>query len=202
MCGGTGLYLSSILEDYDMADSPEDSDLRSELETLSMDELKTRLEMHRVPHNTTDTEERERLTRAIEVEESSQGSSITLPTFKSCAIGIDLPREEIHRRIETRLKQRLQNGMLEEVEMLLTQTTQAVLENYGLEYRYLSQHVSGELRYNDMYQKLLSAIRKFAKRQMTWFRRMERNGVTITWIDGMAEPSRQLEEILLARQTL
>ena len=156
----------------------------SELMNLRDDQLKTLLlSLNPQIHNTTDLLDRERIIKAILVSESkvfAQGQNI-----KSLTIGVNLERDKIKERITKRLKQRLDNGMIEEAQNLLNNgITHEKLRFFGLEYKYLSLYLSGELNYNDMYQKLNSAIHNFAKRQMTWFRKMEREGIKIHWIEG------------------
>jgi tRNA dimethylallyltransferase len=193
MCGGTGMYLESVILGYELIEVPRNEELRASLEALSNEELVNRLLSLRNVHNITDTEDRERLIRAIEIS-SHRPPSLCLPKDPSLSsvpkihhhvFGISLAREEIRNRITKRLKQRLEEGMLDEVKGLMASGVSAQqLEFYGLEYRYLTQHLSGEMSYNDMFQRLNSAIHQFAKRQMTWFRRMEKKGIEINWIDG------------------
>jgi tRNA dimethylallyltransferase len=188
MCGGTGMYLESVIFGYDMKKVDENSRLRTELEAMSDKELQDRLASLRDLHNVTDTSDRERMMRAIEIAEvSHQNPDIKrkLDQIDHKIFGILLPREEIRKRITKRLEQRLQDGMVEEVRTLLQKGIHPdQLEFYGLEYRYLTQYVGGQINYNDMFQRLNSAIHQFAKRQMTWFRRMEKKGADIVWVDG------------------
>jgi tRNA dimethylallyltransferase len=202
MCGGTGMYLESVLLAYELIETPVDEELRKELEGLKTNELIQRLISLRDLHNITDTGDRKRLIRAIEIEESrghmAKGKwqkgkgkgekvkgKIEFPDLKHHVFGISLAREELRRRITQRLKQRLDGGMVDEVKNLLDSgISPEQLEFYGLEYKYLTQYVKGKINYNDMFQKLNTAIHQFAKRQMTWFRRMEKRGVPIRWIDG------------------
>ncbi|MEJ2006308.1 MAG: tRNA dimethylallyltransferase, partial [Cyclobacteriaceae bacterium] len=199
MCGGTGMYLESVLLHYDLREVPENKKLRDELSVLDHEALIKRLSVHRQLHNVTDTRDRERMIRAIEIAENKEGQhKITneLSKISHLVFGIRLPREEIRNKITIRLKQRLNDGMAEEVENLLSKgLTPAQLDFYGLEYRYLTQFVSGEINYNDMFQRLNSAIHQFAKRQQTWFRRMEKKGVVINWIDGNLDKDQKLEII-------
>ncbi|MCD4723216.1 MAG: tRNA (adenosine(37)-N6)-dimethylallyltransferase MiaA, partial [Bacteroidales bacterium] len=188
LCGGTGMYLESVLLEYDMTNAPLNKQLRATLDGCSTEELIHRLENLKNVHNITDTEDRGRLIRAIEIAETRDQKSelkLAFPEIKHHVFGIDLPREVIRSRITDRLKQRLEEGMVEEVKHLIDSgITPEQLEFYGLEYKYLTQYVTGKINYNEMFRKLNTAIHQFAKRQMTWFRRMEKRGVPIRWIDG------------------
>lgn len=187
LCGGSGMYLDSILRGYELKLVPENKLLRNELDKLSDEVLKDRFLKNEIAHNTSDLTDRNRLIRAIEICESKNNNHqlTAFPEFDSLNFGIHFERSEIRQRITLRLKTRLEGGMIEEVKNLLEKGfTPQQLMFYGLEYRYVTQYVIGELRYNDLYQKLNSAIHQFAKRQMTWFRRMEKQGVKIHWIDG------------------
>ncbi|NQT76766.1 MAG: tRNA (adenosine(37)-N6)-dimethylallyltransferase MiaA [Bacteroidetes bacterium] len=195
MCGGTGMYLESVLLAYELIETPVDKELRQELENFETEELINRLLALRDIHNVTDTSDRKRLIRAIEIEEGkghmARGiwpkgkGKMEFPDLKHHVFGISLPREEVRKRITQRLKQRLDEGMVDEVKNLLDSGVSAEqLEFYGLEYKYLTQYVRGKIDYNEMFQKLNTAIHQFAKRQMTWFRRMEKRGVPIRWVDG------------------
>lgn len=202
LAGGTGLYLDSVLRGYEMVIAPENSELRRELEELSLDELRGRLlALAPQQHNTTDLLQKERLVRAIEIalHQAGRGSAevIRLPTLRPMVFGIKIGREIVRRRITERLKSRLSGGMIDEVRRLLADGVPiARLESYGLEYRYVSRYLSGEMNRNDMFQKLNSAIHDFAKRQDTWFRKMERHGVRIVWLDAFADPLDMLDMLL------
>ena len=172
----------------------ENLELRRELAELSLDQLRGHL-LALVPeqHNTTDLLQRERLVRAIEIAAHQKGGGTAevsrLPDFKPVIFGIKIAREIIRRRITERLKVRLDGGMIAEVQRLLEGgVTAERLEYYGLEYRYLSRYLSGELNRNDMFQKLNAAIHDFAKKQENWFRRMEKHGIEIIWLDASADP--------------
>ncbi len=199
LCGGTGLYLESVILAYSMKDAPENKQLRAELDQLPDKALRERLGTLRELHNITDSTDRERMIRAIEIATAGQSASIVhdeLVRIRHSVFGIALPREEIRSRITRRLKQRLDEGMLDEIRSLLDRgISPEELEFYGLEYKYLTQHVRGAINYNDMFQRLNSAIHQFAKRQMTWFRRMEKRGVEIHWIDGKLSMEEKLNEI-------
>lgn len=185
LCGGTGLYLDSILRGYRMTEAQPDSELRKELESLTDEALSERLRksVGKV-HNTTDLSDRSRLTRAIEIAEA-KGNTTPERSFNKLVIGIRWEREALRKRISERLKIRLSEGMIEEVQTLLKRgVSHEKLEFFGLEYRYVSYYLKEAMNRNDMQQKLFSAICEFAKKQGTWFRKMEKNGVDIRWIDG------------------
>jgi tRNA dimethylallyltransferase len=192
-CGGTGMYLEAVLKGYRLIEVPQNPALRAELEPLGIDELARRLtELKPVQHNTSDLIERPRLVRAIEIAmgEIAAGDPEPLPEVRPMVFGLRCPREEVRRRITRRLKQRLNQGMVEETERLLaTGVEHGSLEFYGLEYRFLSRMLRGELSREEMFKQLNTAIHKFAKRQETWFRRMEKRGTKIHWVDGAGDPS-------------
>ncbi len=187
MCGGTGMYLEAVLGGYRLQQVPENSVLRAKLEHLSQEQLIERLKSYGPLHNTTDLTQRSRTLRAIEIREYEKlhPAKEKLPPIRSVNFGISFPRDEVRRRITLRLKQRLENGMTEEVQHLLKQGLKPEqLMFYGLEYRFVTQYVTGELSYDEMFSKLNTAIHQFSKRQMTWFRRMEKRGIVIHWVDG------------------
>ncbi len=198
LVGGTGMYLDAVLKGYRLVAVPENPQLRHELEGLSVEDLSHRLQILRPrQHNTTDLQDRARLVRAIEIAEGEASASATLepaPEIRPLIFGVRWPREVLRQRITSRLKQRLQQGLIEEVESLLLQgISHETLDFYGLEYRFVAQYLRGEIPRNDMFQKLNSAIHQFAKRQDTWFRRMEKQGTPIHWVDGNRDP---LKEVL------
>jgi len=196
MCGGTGMYLESVILGYRMSDVSQNEDLRKELELRTDDELNARLRSLRDVHNVTDTTDRKRLIRAIEISLSpvlepvlslskDPQYHIDLQNTNHKVFGISLPREKVRKRITHRLKQRLDEGMIEEVKTLLASgLSPEQLEFYGLEYKYLTRYATGQISYDEMFRQLNTAIHQFSKRQMTWFRRMEKKGVEIVWIDG------------------
>ena len=190
--GGTGLYLDALLKRYRLVAAPENSVLRAELAVLDLEDLRQRLfSLRPEQHNRTDLDNRERLLRAIEVAEAERtaGEQPAPPNIKPLVFGIRWPRELLRQRIRTRLRQRLEEGMIAEVETLVSQgVSHDVLDYYGLEYRYVSSYLLGSLNRNDMEQKLYSAICQFAKRQETWFRRMEKQGADIIWLSGESDP--------------
>ncbi len=196
LAGGTGMYLDSVLQGYRLLDVPENPLLRTELEQCSLEYLSDRLKKASPrQHNTTDLLDRKRLTRAIEIAEFETDNPRTaLPEIRHLVFGIRWDRNVLRLRITERLKSRLENGMIEEVARLHGNgVPYEILELYGLEYRFVARYLKGELNRNDMFQKLNSAIHDFAKRQETWFRRMERNGISINWLEGKGSP---LEEAL------
>jgi len=201
LCGGTGLYLDAVLRGYRMVEVPEDFSLRAELEELSSDELTAMLrELKPEQHNTSDLLERSRTVRAIEIarfERDPSGQQEPLPEIRSLTIGIHWERGELRKRITERLRQRLENGMIEEVQRLHGGGVDwERLDYYGLEYRYIGSFLQGKMNRNDMFQRLNSAIHDFAKRQENWFRKMERNGVTINWVEGSCDPLSQARGLI------
>jgi tRNA dimethylallyltransferase len=191
LVGGTGMYLEAVLKGYHFVEVPENPSLRAESADLSPEALSERLKQSATHlHNTTDLLDRERLVRAIEIAEYERDHvPVSFPHIRPLVLGIRWEREILRQRITARLRERLAGGLIEEVERLRTSGIPwDTLEFYGLEYRFVARHLKGELNRNDMFQKLNSAIHDFAKRQETWFRRMERNGVAIHWLDGAGEP--------------
>ncbi len=187
LTGGTGLYLHSILKGYELMKVDKDRIRYEELSELPLDELVSVLKKLKASlHNTSDLKIKDRVIKAIIIAENKgSGEKTKRNEIKSLTIGVKLPRNKIKENITARLKQRLKNGMIEEVENLLAEGISFdKLEFFGLEYKFVGKHLKGELNYNDMFQKLNSAIHQFAKRQMTWFRKMEREGIKIHWIEG------------------
>lgn len=186
LVGGTGLYLSAILQNYNLQKAEFSGEKFTGLNKFSVEELRKKLyKLNKNLHNTTDLLDKERIIKAIIVSQPVPGNISTEPKISSLVIGISLPRPEIKKRITERLKIRLSNGMIEEVENLLVSgITFEKLDSFGLEYRYLGMYLKKEITYNDMFQKLNSSIHNFAKRQMTWFRKMEKEGIKINWIEG------------------
>ncbi|MCD7940773.1 MAG: tRNA (adenosine(37)-N6)-dimethylallyltransferase MiaA [Bacteroides intestinalis] len=188
LCGGTGLYLESVLKGYKLLPVPENPELRARLADKSLEELTGILQQYKTLHNTTDVDTAKRAIRAIEIEEYYAHTPVderTFPQLNSLIIGVDIDRELRREKISRRLRQRLDEGMVDEVHRLIEQGIQPDdLIYYGLEYKYLTLYVIGKLTYEEMYQELEIAIHQFAKRQMTWFRGMERRGFTIHWMDA------------------
>ncbi|MBN2646094.1 MAG: tRNA (adenosine(37)-N6)-dimethylallyltransferase MiaA [Desulfuromonadaceae bacterium] len=200
LCGGSGLYLDAVLSGYVLTEAPPDPALRAELEQENLDVLRRRLlALQPQQHNRTDLEDRERLIRAIEIAraQNSAPPPAPRPELVPLIFGIHWPRPQLRQRIVKRLRQRLDQGMVAEVEQLHTQgVSWTTLEFYGLEYRFIAQYLQQQLNYNDMVQKLASAIQQFAKRQDTWFRRMERQGTCIHWLDGTQQPLQQMMALI------
>ncbi len=189
LCGGTGLYIESVLKQYPFVFVPHNAELREKLATQSDEQLAELLQTYIKLHNHTDTESRERMLRAIEIQDYQKNHPFEKRTdFSSVVFGIAYPRQTIMQRIRQRLEQRLQTSMVEEVQALIDSgVSPERLKRYGLEYRYVTQYILKEITYDQMLEQLNIAIRQFAKRQMTWFRRMERNGTEICWIDPQLE---------------
>lgn len=200
LCGGTGLYIESVLKGYNLPDVPPNPKLRASLEERSLDELSELLSSYRPLHNTTDTKNKRRVIRAIEIEvykSQQRDVDTSFPAIENVIVGLTIDREVRRANITARLKTRLQEGMVEEVEQLLESgVTPKELIYYGLEYKFVTQHVIGELSLKEMSQKLEIAIHQFAKRQMTWFRGMERRGFTIHWIDASLPMEQKVEQAL------
>jgi tRNA dimethylallyltransferase len=199
MCGGSGLYLESILRAYRMSPVPINDTLRKSLEGKTLDELTKILSSYRQLHNTTDTDTKKRAIRAIEIETYYQQypqDKTDFPQLDSLVIGLDVPREIRREKITLRLKKRLEEGMVEEVQSLLHEGIPAEdLIYYGLEYKYVTEYVIGKISYEEMFRNLEIAIHQFAKRQMTWFRGMERRGIKINWIDYFLSTDEKVSEI-------
>jgi len=183
LVGGTGLYLDAVVKRYKL--TPVDFSKEYEnLNSLSMEELREMLlGFNPSPHNSTDLTVKERLIRAIIVAKNKDATPLKFPDFKEFIIGVFLEKDELKNRIKTRLKKRLEAGLVEEVQGLLDEgLTFEKLFFFGLEYRYVASYLKNEISYSEMFEKLSRAIYKFAKRQMTWYRKMEREGATIRWL--------------------
>jgi len=194
LCGGTGLYIEAVLKGYKLSPVPQNPELRQRLEGKTLEELTEMLkELKRqndsTMHNTTDVDSCQRAIRAIEIEDYNLHTPMPkreLPAIPSVIIGVDIPREERREKITRRLKARLEEGMVEEVKALLDEGIPAEdLIYYGLEYKFVTEYLTGKTTFDEMFQRLEIAIHQFAKRQMTWFRGMERRGFTIHWIDAL-----------------
>lgn len=187
LCGGSGLYIESVLKGYRLLAVPQNDKLREELSNKSLEELTEILKGFKVLHNTTEVDTAKRAIRAIEIETYYAEHKAEAEVFKpidSIIIGVDIDRESRRRRITERLRSRLKDGMVDEIKSLLDSGIPAEnLIYYGLEYKYITQYVVGQLSYNEMFSQLEIAIHQFAKRQMTWFRGMEKRGFNINWID-------------------
>jgi tRNA dimethylallyltransferase len=187
LVGGTGLYLESVLTGYNMPYAPMDQELRKDLNRKSKDELqKMLLALKPQLHNKTDLEDSERLIRAIEIERvRSTKDQTQKPDIDAVVFGIRWERSTLRQRITVRLKERLEQGMIEEVMKLHTAgLTWTKLESFGLEYRFISQYLQRKITFDEMTNKLNTAIHQFAKRQETWFRRMEKKGIVINWLQS------------------
>lgn len=189
LCGGTGLYVESVLKGIQLPPVPENKSLRESLENKSLDDLTEILKQYKTLHNTTDIDTAKRAIRAIEIQEyyhnnpQLEAKTEPHPIENAVIIGVDIDRETRRERISHRLRTRLENGMVEEVKSLLECGVHPDdLIYYGLEYKFLTKYVIGELSYNEMVDQLEIAIHQFAKRQMTWFRGMERRGFHINWL--------------------
>lgn len=201
LCGGTGLYIESILRGYNLVEVPVNQQLREQLKNSNLHELTKLLSTYKRLHNTTDVDTTRRAIRAIEIEEYYKTNGVEkaepFPEVKSLTIGLDIPRELRRERISSRLKRRLKAGMIEEVRQLLDNGVSAEsLISYGLEYRFVTLYLTGQISYDEMVSQLEIAIHQFAKRQMTYFRGMERRGVKITWIDATQSPESVASQIL------
>lgn len=200
LCGGTGMYLESILKGYRLLPVPENKELRESLASKSLEELTDILSRYKKLHNSTDVDTVKRAIRAIEIEEyylTQDVNARSFPEIHSLIIGVDIDRDLRRQKITNRLKKRLQEGMVDEVKALLKEGINPDdLIYYGLEYKYLTLYAVGKLSYDEMFNQLEIAIHQFAKRQMTWFRGMERRGFQIHWIDAEAPLNENVERII------
>ncbi len=200
MCGGSGMYLEAILKGYRLIQVPVNEEQRARLQLLTLEELTEILRQYKSLNNTSDTENKKRAIRAIEIEEfcaSHPETDLSFPAINSMIVGVKYDRASRRSRITSRLKQRLDNGMVEEVEKLLADGLKPdELTYYGLEYKYLTQYVTGQLTFDEMFNSLNTAIHQFAKRQMTWFRKMEREGFEIRWLDGFMPTNEKTDKII------
>ena len=205
LCGGTGLYIEAVLKGYKLSPVPQNQELRDSLDGKSLDELTQMLTELKAKngsnmHNTTDVDSCQRAIRAIEIETYNLQHPMPkreLPPVDSLIIGIDIDRELRREKITRRLKTRLEQGMVEEVKALLDEGIPADdLIYYGLEYKFLTEYIVGKLSYDEMFSRLEIAIHQFAKRQMTWFRGMERRGFTIHWIDATLPMDEKVQKII------
>ena len=203
LCGGTGLYIESVLKGYRLLPVPENPELRTRLSGMTLEELTALLRTYKTLHNTTDVDTPKRAIRAIEIEEyyrTAPVSERSFPRLESLIVGVSIDRDLRREKITHRLRQRLDEGMVDEVRQLLDKgLTPDDLIYYGLEYKYITLHVIGQLSFDDMFTRLETAIHQFAKRQMTWFRGMERRGFVIHWVDASLPME---EKIAFIRQKL
>lgn len=200
LCGGSGLYVESVLRGYRLLSVPENKPLRQSLEGKTLSELSEMLKQYKTLHNTTDTDTTKRAIRAIEIEEYYRQASVeemAFPKLDALVIGVDISRDLRREKISRRLKQRLQDGMIDEVRSLLADGIRPDdLIYYGLEYKYLTLYVTGRLTYEEMFSQLEIAIHQFAKRQMTWFRGMERRGTHVNWISYTMPMDEKVQAIM------
>ena len=205
LCGGTGLYIESVLKGYKMVPVPENETLRETLAGKSLAELTEILSRYKTLHNTTDVDTSKRAIRAIEIQEYYREHHIEerdFPRVESLTIGVSIDRNLRRERITTRLHHRLEEeDMVGEVRRLLQTVAPANLIYYGLEYKYLTLYCTGQLSYDEMVRQLEIAIHQFAKRQMTWFRGMERRGIPIHWIDGTLPMNEKTDQIMKLFET-
>lgn len=203
LCGGTGLYIEAVLRGYQLSPVPQNRKLRSTLEGKSLEELTTILQElkaknHSTMHNRTDIDSPQRAIRAIEIEEynlHTPTENRQVPPIPSTIIGTWVDRETRRARITQRLKLRIEEGMVDEVRHLLQTVTPEDLMYYGLEYKFVTEYVLGRTSYQEMFSRLETAIHQFAKRQMTWFRGMERRGLTIHWVDTRLPMPEQIAQV-------
>lgn len=202
LCGGTGLYIESVLRSYRLSHVPQNQELRASLEGKSLDELTSILSSYKRLHNVTDVDTAQRAIRAIEIEDFYRQQPMDerdFPQIKSLVVGLNIDRDLRRRKISLRLRKRLEEGMVDEIKGILDGgVPPESLIYYGLEYKYVTLYVIGELTYEEMVNQLEIAIHQFAKRQMTWFRGMERRGIKINWITvGDASIDESIEEVKL-----
>lgn len=205
LCGGTGLYIEAVLKGYALSTVPQNPALRAEMQKKTIEQLTQILTDLKQKsgsnmHNTTDIDSHQRAIRAIEIETYNLDHATEirkLPAIHSIVVGINIDREERRQKITKRLKQRLEGGMIDEIRGLLDKGIPAEdLIYYGLEYKYVTEYVIGKLSYEEMFRQLEIAIHQFAKRQMTWFRGMERRGTTIHWLDAKLSTEEKINEII------
>ena len=200
LCGGTGMYIEAVLKGYKLLDVPQNPALRESLKGKSLAELEQILASYKTLHNKTDVDSAQRAIRAIEIEEYYQTQAPDKHEYEpidSLIIGLDIDREARRAKISHRLRERLKEGMVDEVRALLESGIPAEdLIYYGLEYKYLTQYVIGQLDYEEMVRLLEIAIHQFAKRQMTWFRGMERRGFEIHWIDASLPMEEKVQQVM------
>lgn len=199
LCGGSGMYIESVLKGYKLINVPVNEGLREQLSGKDLQELSAILKSYKTIHNKTDVDTVKRAVRAIEIQEyylTNPEIDISYPEINSLIIGIEYDREIRRKRISERLKTRLENGMIEEVKYLLsTGVSKETMIYYGLEYKFITLFLTGEIEYQTMVNQLETAIHQFSKRQMTWFRHMEKNGFKINWIDGFVPMEQKISII-------
>ena len=200
VCGGTGMYLEAALKGFELVNVPPDEVFRAECEDRSFEDMAAELRSYKDLHNCTDLDTRKRLVRALEIERYMRMNKLDTydyPQFNYTIIGVDVDRELRRGRVTARLKSRVDAGLVAEVERLIAQGVDPeTLIYYGLEYKFVTMYVTGKMGYDEMLSQLNIAIHQFAKRQMTWFRGMERRGFDIHWIDGSKSPEDRLVETM------
>ena len=200
VCGGSGMYIDSVVSGYKMIEVPPDQVFRASLEKKSLSELTENLSSFKKLHNKTDIDTKKRAIRAIEIERYigiRKDNQTKFPEIKPLIIGLLFSREKRRERISERLRRRLEEGMEDEIRQLLMQGVDPeTLIYYGLEYKYITLFITGRISYDEMYRSLETAIHQFAKRQMTWFRGMERKGIQINWIDGELPMNAKVEKVM------
>jgi len=204
MCGGSGMYVEAIIKDYELIAVPHNRELRENLENKEIEELIEILQSNKKLHNVSDISDKKRLIRAIEIATHYSlypDLKSDTPQIDHLVLGIKFDRDSRRRRISQRLKQRLECGMIEEVKALMDSGIDAeTLIYYGLEYKFITLYLTGKLSYDEMFKGLETAIHQFSKRQMTWFRKMERDGIKIYWLDGymsLEEKIKRFENLLI-----
>lgn len=197
LCGGTGMYLESVLRKYNLKDVPPNKVLRAQFADKDLEQLVEVLRTYKTPHNNSDTETRRRCIRAIEIADfylHHEEENYLHPEIEPLIIGVDIDRDLRREKITRRLKARLEEGMIDEVKGLISGACSPEdLIYYGLEYKFVTQHVIGELSFDEMFEKLEIAIHQFAKRQMTWFRGMEKRGLKIHWVSATLPMDQKLD---------
>lgn len=200
LCGGSGLYIESVLRGYSLVNVPENRELRAKYESCNLQELTKILESYKALHNTTDVDTAQRAIRAIEIEEYKKNHPLEqneFPPLNSLVIGVSIDRELRRKKISDRLRARLDEGMIDEIRSILDKGINPEdLIYYGLEYKYVTLYILGELTYEEMFSQLEIAIHQFAKRQMTWFRGMEKRGVHIHWLDVTQPMDERIDTVI------
>ncbi len=200
LCGGSGMYIEAILRNYNLLEVPENTELRNKLEKYSLEELTEMLRQYKSLHNKTDVDTKKRAIRAIEIEEFykyTDANELNHPALKSLTIGLNIDRDLRREKISRRLKTRIDEGMIDEVKQLMEDGISADdLIYYGLEYKYITEYILGYYSFDMFFTKLETAIHQFAKRQMTYFRGMERRGIAIHWLDAANPLEKNVEQIL------
>ncbi len=200
LCGGTGMYVESVLKDYELIYVPADEDLRDKLSKLDISELEKILVSYKRMHNRSDLDTTKRAIRAIEIADYYDKNNLEFkknPKINSLIIAVKFERDQRRARITERLKSRLEGGMIQEAETLHANGLSFEdMEYYGLEYKWLAYYLSDKITYDEMFEGLNTAIHQFSKRQMTWFRKMEKNGIEIHWLDGNLEMEKKMDFIM------